>query len=60
MTGSVKWEKSTYSGSEGNCVEVAKLVGDERAIRDSKDADGPMLRFGSGQWREFVARIKAR
>lgn len=59
MTSRLKWEKSSYSGSDGNCVEVAKLAGDGRAVRDSKDAEGPALRFGSGQWREFVARLKA-
>jgi hypothetical protein len=58
MTGKLVWEKSSYSGSDGNCVEVAKLTGDERAVRDSKNAEGPSLRFGSGQWREFIARIK--
>jgi hypothetical protein len=58
MTGKLAWEKSSYSGSDGNCVEVAKLTGDGRAVRDSKNTEGPSLRFGSGQWREFIARIK--
>jgi hypothetical protein len=60
MTGRLEWKKSSYSGSDGNCVEVAKLAGDGRAVRDSKDAEGPSLRFGSGPWHEFVGRIKER
>jgi hypothetical protein len=58
MTGKLAWKRSSYSGSEGNCVEVARLAGHGRAVRDSKDVEGPSLRFGSGQWREFIARIK--
>jgi hypothetical protein len=58
MTGKLAWEKSSYSGSEGNCVEVAKLTGDGRVVRDSKDVEGPALRFGSSQWRDFITRIK--
>lgn len=60
MSHELTWKKSSYSGSEGNCVEVAKLPGDGRAVRDSKDPAGPTLRFGSGPWREFVATVKQR
>lgn len=30
------WRKSTYSGNQGGCVEVADLPDGSRAVRDSK------------------------
>jgi Domain of unknown function (DUF397) len=54
------WIKSSYSGSQGSeCVEVAELPGGGRAVRDSKDPDGPVLTFGAGAWRSFTDQIKA-
>ena len=53
------WRKSSYSGGNGgNCVEVALLPDDSRAVRDSKDPDGPVLTFTSDDWRAFTAAIK--
>jgi hypothetical protein len=37
-----EFRKSSYSGAQNNCVEVA-LIGDRLAIRDSKNPHGPML-----------------
>lgn len=34
------WRKSTYSGKDGNCVEVARLDGSAVAVRDSKAPHG--------------------
>jgi hypothetical protein len=51
------WHKSTYSGGNGSCVEVADL-GTVVAVRDSKDKTGPALVFAPGQWRAFVQGIK--
>lgn len=28
------------------------------AVRDTKDHDGPVLRFGVAQWREFTASLR--
>lgn len=40
MTAPVRWRKSSRSGQEGNCVELAHtLVG----VRDTKNPDGPCL-----------------
>jgi hypothetical protein len=45
------WKKSSYSGAtEGNCVEIAALPSGGRAVRDSKDAAGPVLLLTAGQW----------
>ena len=49
------WRKSSYSGTSGNCVEVAELDGGGRAVRHSKDPAGPTLTFTAGEWAAFVA-----
>jgi hypothetical protein len=48
------WIKSSLSFSNSNCVEVASLAGGEIGIRDSKDPEGPVLRFTPGEWRAFL------
>jgi hypothetical protein len=49
----VAWRKSTFSGPEGDCVEVAPLpVG--VAVRDSKSTAGPTLAFPTATWRSFI------
>lgn len=55
----LKWHKSTYSSQNGNCVEVASLPCDGRAIRDSKDPNGPALSFTADEWRTFVNALKS-
>jgi hypothetical protein len=54
MVGSTafRWRKSSYSGGNGACVELA----DMGAIRDSKDPDGRVIRVGLER---FLASIKA-
>ena len=37
-----QWRKSSRSTQQGQCVEVADVTG-AIAVRDSKNADGPML-----------------
>ncbi|MCM3884309.1 DUF397 domain-containing protein [Frankia sp. R82] len=50
------WRKSSYSGGTGgNCVEVATLPDGGRAVRDSKQPDGPVLSFTPTEWAAFVA-----
>ncbi|MFC0866205.1 DUF397 domain-containing protein [Sphaerimonospora cavernae] len=52
------WRKSSYSGSGDNCVEVAVLASGGRAVRDSKDSDGPVLTFTPTEWHAFISRAK--
>jgi hypothetical protein len=52
------WRKSTSSGGNGRCVEIADLSA-AAAVRDSKDPDGPTLVFAIDQWRSFTDSIKA-
>jgi hypothetical protein len=50
------WRKSSYSeGGNGNCVEVAHLGSDLRAVRDSKNPAGPTLIVGAS----FIAAAAA-
>jgi hypothetical protein len=54
------WRTSSYSGPNGNCVEVADLRDGRRAVRDTKDRGrGPILMFTPGEWQAFVAGVKA-
>jgi hypothetical protein len=47
------WRKSTRSGANGNCVEVAQLT-NAVAVRDSKDPAGPALVFTPDEWAAFI------
>jgi hypothetical protein len=50
------WHKSTRSSANSNCVEVAFLH-DGVAVRDSKNPDGPKLRFTASEWAAFVGGV---
>ncbi|MFB6518595.1 DUF397 domain-containing protein [Streptomyces sp. NPDC056401] len=58
LTGAV-WRKSRYSNGQDNCVETADLPDGGRAVRDSKDKSGPILRFTPGEWSAFIQGAKA-
>jgi hypothetical protein len=54
------WRKSSFSGTTGNCVEVAGQDGTV-FVRDSKDnGHGPVHRCTTAEWRAFVAGIRNR
>lgn len=57
LTG-VQWRKSRYSGSVGNCVEVASLDSGEIAVRNSRFPDGPALVYTQDELAAFVAGAK--
>ncbi|HMH89822.1 MAG TPA: DUF397 domain-containing protein [Streptosporangiaceae bacterium] len=52
------WRKSSYSGGQGNCVEIAP-VREGTAVRDSKNPAGPVLRFPADSWRAFLGAVKS-
>ncbi|TDC78498.1 DUF397 domain-containing protein [Micromonospora sp. KC606] len=47
------WRKSSHSGDEGACVELAAVPG-VVAVRDSKDPSGPVLLFPAATWAAFA------
>lgn len=51
--------KSSFSGAENNCVEVADTATGGRAVRDSKDHAGPVLTFAPVGWQAFLAGAQA-
>ncbi|GGM38117.1 hypothetical protein GCM10012275_06450 [Longimycelium tulufanense] len=52
------WRKSSYSGQENACVEVAS-ASRCTAVRDSKDPNGPVLVFGQAAFTALLGSIKA-
>jgi Domain of unknown function (DUF397) len=57
-TKSDTWVKSSLSFANGNCVEVADLLGGEIGVRNSRDSAGPVLRFTPGEWRAFIGGVR--
>ncbi|GAA0533420.1 hypothetical protein GCM10011581_18400 [Saccharopolyspora subtropica] len=51
------WFKSSYSGPNNNSCVEARFAPDGIDIRDSKDPDGPILRFDRTTWTKFVRRL---
>jgi uncharacterized protein DUF397 len=54
-----EWVKSSYSGGNGACVEIAAPTLSAVAVRDSKVPAGPALSFRPGAWAGFVHAVCA-
>lgn len=47
------WIKASASGGNGNCVELRR-AGDVIEVRDSKDRQGPVLRFTPAELEAWI------
>ncbi|MGA2826565.1 MAG: DUF397 domain-containing protein [Streptosporangiaceae bacterium] len=54
-----EWRKSSFSGANNNCVEIAGNLPGIVAIRDSKNPDGPALAVTRARWAAFMAAVRA-
>ncbi|MEU4807520.1 DUF397 domain-containing protein [Actinosynnema sp. NPDC023587] len=52
----LRWRKSSFTntGNDPQCVELACPSADRRAVRDSKQPDGPMLSFPARAFHAFL------
>lgn len=51
-----KWFVSSYTGEEGNCVEV--WLDSTVRVRDTKDRHGPELTMSAASWRALLGHLK--
>ncbi|MFE0690720.1 DUF397 domain-containing protein [Streptomyces xiamenensis] len=51
------FHKSSYSTTNGNCVEVATNIRTTVAVRDSKQPTGPVLSLAPAAWTRFLAGL---
>ena len=49
--------KSSYSGQQGDCVEVADTALGGRAVRDSKQPAGPLVTVSPEGWNAFLRQL---
>ncbi|PJJ02491.1 uncharacterized protein DUF397 [Streptomyces sp. 2333.5] len=59
MTIQPNWHKSTYSGENDNCVEVADSDPSMVMFRDSKQEDSAVISVRPAAWASFVSATKA-
>jgi hypothetical protein len=51
------WRTSSYTGGQGNCVEVAQAA-PAVMVRDTKDRGGAMIAIPVTAWRGFTDALK--
>lgn len=58
MTDTLNWRASTYSGSQGNCVQLAERDG-AVLVRNSNHPDAGTLTFAPPELAAFIEGVKA-
>ncbi|MHC8422607.1 DUF397 domain-containing protein [Streptomyces sp. NB004] len=51
------WRVSSFSGGQGECVEVARNIPTLIPVRDSKRPAGAVITFTPQAWRTFVSNL---
>lgn len=51
-----RWKKSSFTGNNGSCVELAVVAG-RVAARDSKNLGGPVLTVPAGSFRSLLRGV---
>jgi hypothetical protein len=54
------WRKSSYSGAQGNCVELTWPQGEVAAVRNSRDPHGPVLLYARADLAAFLTGVRQR
>jgi hypothetical protein len=57
-TAGLAWRKSSFSGAQNDCIEIATTADDMIAVRDSKNPTGPALLVSKSELRAFVDGAK--
>jgi hypothetical protein len=57
MANEPAWRVATYTGGNGNCVEVGD-ADHVILIRDTKDRTGETLKFPAATWQSFANSLK--
>lgn len=52
------WRTSSYTGSQGNCVEVGQAA-DVVVVRDTKNREAGELRLSPAAWGDFTDILTA-
>lgn len=55
--GNAEWQRSSYSGNSGNCVEMRRGA-TAISVRDSKDPGNGVLAVSAVAWADFVAAVR--
>lgn len=58
MSETTPWVKAKMSDSSGQCVELRRN-GERVEVRDTKDREGPVLRFTPGEFSAWLNGAKA-
>jgi hypothetical protein len=53
-----QWRKSSYSNSQGNCVEVSAMTDGSVAVRNSRFPQGPALLYTRAEITALIQGVK--